>query len=706
MYMSRRILSLSMVLLMTTSARTTEPPVVEQRPHTLEKHGDTRVDPYFWLRNRDDKDVIAYLEAENEYFRQQMAPLATLREQLFQEIKGRINQDDSTVPYQLGEYYYYRRYEEGLQYPIFARKFKSLDSKEQILLNVNQLAKGHAFYTARLQPTSISPNGRFAAWAADTAGRRFFTIRILDMDTNEMLADVIPNVTSNLVWASDNRTVFYSKQDPETLRSYQVYRHTLGSDPAKDVLVYQEDDDTFSARVSKSKNGQYLLIVSSQTLATECRILEADDPKGEFKVFLARERGHEYSVEQAGEYFYIRTNRDAENFRLMRAPLDKKSEENWEDVVAHRDDVFLAGFSVFREFLVVNERKEGLTRLSIRRWKEASEEHYVAFDEAAYAVSLGTNPVFDTGTLRYVYQSPTTPPSTYDYKVATRERTLLKRDEVLGGFDPANYRAERLAVPARDGASVPVTLVYRQGTFCRDGSRPLLLYGYGSYGSTRQPTFDAAILSLLDRGFVYGVAHVRGSQTLGRRWYEDGKLLKKKNTFTDFIDVAEYLAAEKYADRKRLYAVGGSAGGLLMGAVMNMRPDLFDGIIAHVPWVDVVTTMLDDSIPLTTSEYDEWGNPNNSEYYVYMLSYSPYDNVEAHAYPKLLVTTSLNDSQVQYFEPAKWVAKLRARKKGDNVILLRTNMQAGHGGASGRYERYREKARDYAFLLQCAGLDG
>ena len=704
--MSRLFLSLSMVLLMTTSARTTEPPVAEQRPITLQKHGDTRVDPYFWLRNRDDKDVIAYLEAENEYYRQQMAPLATLREQLFQEIKGRINQDDSTVPYQLGEYYYYRRYEEGLQYPIFARKFKSLDGDEQILLDVNQLAKGHEFYTAQLRPTSISPNGRFAAWATDTAGRRFFTIRILDMDANEMLADAIPNVTGNLVWANDNRTIFYSKQDPDTLRSYQIYRHALGSDPAEDVLVYQEDDDTFSARVSKSKNGKYLLIVSSQTLATECRILGAENPKGEFEVFLAHERGHEYSVEQAGEYFYIRTNRDAENFRLMRAHLDKRGEENWEDVVAHRGDVFLAGFSVFRGFLVVNERKGGLTRLSIRRWKDAGEEHYVAFDDAAYAVSLGTNPVFDTATLRYVYQSPTTPPSTYDYDVATRERTLLKRDSVLGGFDPANYRAERLAVTAHDGASVPVTLVYRQDTFSKDGSRPLLLYGYGSYGSTRQPTFDAPILSLLDRGFVYGIAHVRGSQTLGRRWYEDGKLLKKKNTFTDFIDVAEYLAAEKYADRKRLYAVGGSAGGLLMGAVMNMRPDLFDGIIAHVPWVDVVTTMLDDSIPLTTSEYDEWGNPNNSEYYAYMLSYSPYDNIVARTYPKLLVTTSLNDSQVQYFEPAKWVAKLRARKTGDNVILLQTNMKAGHGGASGRYERYREKARDYAFLLQCAGWDG
>ena len=687
------------------SAAAQTPPVADRHPVTLELHGHTRMDPYFWLRERENPDVIAYLEAENAYFEAHMEPLAGLRSELFEEIKGRIKQDDSSVPYRLGDHYYYSRYEEGGQYPIYARKAGSLEADEEILLDVNALAEGHEFYSAFMTSQTVSPSGRYVAWAADTTGRRFYTIRILDTRSGQMLGDVIANVTGNLVWAGDDATLLYARQDPETLRSYRIYRHGLGTDPADDELVYQEDDDTFSSYVTKTKDGEYLLIGSFQTLTSEWQVLEADDPDGSFRVFTPRERGHEYDIEHAGDHFYIRTNRDAQNFRLMRTPEDATSEGHWEEVISHRNHVLITEFDPFEGFLVVGEREGGLNRLRIRPWDDPAAEHYVAFDDPAYAVYLGANPTFDTEKLRYVYQSPAVPETTYDYDIESRERTMLKREEVLGDFSPDDYGVERLTATARDGAGVPVTVVYRKDRFAGDGTNPLLLYGYGSYGSSIQPGFSAPRLSLLDRGFVYAIAHIRGSETLGRQWYEEGKLLKKKNTFTDFIDAAEHLAAEGYGDRERLYAMGGSAGGLLMGAVMNMRPDLFHGIIAHVPWVDVVTTMLDDSIPLTTSEYDEWGNPNDPEYYEYMLSYSPYDNVEAKSYPNLLVTTGLHDSQVQYWEPAKWVAKLRAMKTGDNLILLHTNMAAGHGGASGRLDRYRETARDYAFLLHLAGRE-
>lgn len=685
------------------SAQPAEPPVAAARPVELERHGDVRVDPYFWLRERDDPEVLAYLEAENAYYERKMEPLRELEEELFQEIVGRIDENDASVPYRLGDHLYYHRFEEGKQYPIHARKAATQAAPEQILLDVNTLAEGHAYYDVRHSAESISPSGRYLAWAADTTGRRFYTIRILDMKTGTMLADAIPKVTGNLVWAEDDRTLFYAKQDPETLRSYRIYRHILGADPSGDVLVYEEDDETFDTSVAKAKDDAYLFIVSDQTLATEYRTLAANDPTGSFEVFEPRRRGHEYHLEHAGDHFYVRTNGEAENFRLMRRPDDAAAGTPWEEVIPHREDVFLAGFETFRDFLVADEREEGLARLRIRLWADPEAEHYVAFEEAAYAVSLGHNPSFDSGLLRYVYESPTTPETTYDYDVAARQSILLKREAVHGGFDPADYRTERLSAPARDGARVPVTLVFRKKGHARDGSSPLLLHGYGSYGSSIQPSFDASRVSLLDRGFAFAIAHVRGSQTLGRRWYEEGKLLAKRNTFTDFIDVGEHLAEEGYADRDRLYATGRSAGGLLMGAVMNMRPDLFHGVIAHVPWVDVVTTMLDDSVPLTTSEYDEWGDPNDPEYYATMLSYSPYDNVEAKTYPHLLVTTSLHDSQVQYWEPAKWVAKLRAMKTDDNLLLLHTDMEAGHGGASGRYDRYRETARDYAFLLHLAG---
>jgi oligopeptidase B len=677
-------------------------------PTALTAHGHTRTDDYFWLRDRENADVIAYLNAENAHFDEVMAPLADLRETLFEEIKGRIKQDDASVPFRLGTHHYYYRYEEGLPYPIYARRADNGAGPEQIILDVNALAEGHEFYSARFTPASVSPDGRLLAWAADTAGRRIYTIHVKDMETGELLPDVISEVTGNFVWANDSRTLFYSKQDPVTLRSDRILRHTLGTG-GDDALVYEETDDTFTTYVGKTTSKAYVVIGSYQTLATEYRVLDADDPTGEPRVIQPRRRDHEYHVDHLGDHFFIRTNADpkntkAENYRLVRAPEDTPGEPHWEEIVGHRDDVLLEAFDLFDDFLVLSERENGLTRLRIRPWDDPSAEHYVGFDDPVYVVATEMNPNPDTQTLRFAYESPTTPTTTYAYDMATRERTLLKQQPILGGFDSDDYQAERLWAPARDGVRIPVTVVYRKDRFEKTGSNPLLLYGYGSYGVSIDPGFNPTTLSLLDRGFVYAIAHVRGSQTLGRRWYEEGKLLKKKNTFTDFIDAAEHLRDAGYGDPDRLYAYGGSAGGLLVGAVMNMRPDLFHGVVAAVPFVDVITTMLDDSIPLTTGEYDEWGNPNEKAYYDYILSYSPYDNVEAKDYPHLLVTTGLHDSQVQYWEPAKWVAKLRAHKTDQNRLLLHTNMEAGHGGASGRFERYRETARNWAFLLDLAGL--
>jgi oligopeptidase B len=704
------LLALAALLAAPASAQTSDPPVATVIPTPLTApHGHVRTDDYYWLREREDPEVIAYLDAENAYFDEAMAPLGDLRETLFEEIKGRIKQDDVSVPYRLGDHQYYHRYEEGLQYPIHARRAADDEGPEEIILDVNALAAGHDYYSARVTSASVSPDGRFLAFAADTTGRRIYTIHVKNMETGEILPDAISAVTGNLVWANDNRTLFYSKQDPVTLRSDRVFRHTLGTDPAEDVLVYEETDDTFSAYVGKTTSRDFIVIASYQTLASEFRVLDADDPDGDFRVIEPRERDHEYSVDHLDGQFYILTNRDAdggkaENNRLVRAPEATPGAEHWTEVVAHRDDVLLEGTDLFDDYLVLSERKDGLTRLYVQPWDDADAGYLVAFDDPAYVVSTSSNPNPDTAVLRFVYESPTTPTTTYDYDMATRERTLLKQQEILGGFDGDAYQAERLWAPARDGERIPVTVVYRTDRFDKNGSNPLLVYGYGSYGHSIDPGFSATTLSLLDRGFVYATAHVRGSQTLGRRWYENGKLLKKKNTFTDFIDAAEHLRDEGYGDPDRLYAYGGSAGGLLMGAVMNMRPDLFHGLVAAVPFVDVITTMLDDSIPLTTGEYDEWGNPNDPAYYDYILSYSPYDNIEAKDYPNLLVTTGLHDSQVQYWEPAKWVAKLRALKTDQNRLLLHTHMEAGHGGASGRFERYRETARNYAFLLDLAGL--
>lgn len=699
----------------TVQSQSLAPPVAEARPFELETHGHVRVDEYYWLREREDAEVIAYLEAENAYTQATMAHTESLQEQLFDEIRSRIEETDESVPYRLRDYYYYTRNEEGKDYPIYARKRDSLDAREEVMLDANELAEGKSFFA--LQGLQVSEGQDLIAFATDTVGRRIATIRFKDLRTGVLLDDVIPGVTGNMAWAADNRTLFYSRQDPNTLRSYRILRHVLGTAAADDEVVFEEADEEFGTYVYRTKSREYIIVGSAQTLSNEYRILSADDPQGEFRVFLPRQREHEHSIDHFGDYFYVRTNSGAhdgatsqasapraKNFRLVRTPVDRTAPEHWQEVIPHRDDVLLQGFEIFSDHLVISERRDGLMRLRVRPWSGAA-EHYIEFDEPAYLAYVSTNPEFDTRTLRFGYTSLTTPTSIYDHDMESRDRTLLKRDKVLGGYDPADYRTERLYATARDGTRVPVSLVYRRD-LRRDGPQPLLLYGYGSYGASMDASFSSLRLSLLDRGFAYAIAHIRGGQEMGRQWYDDGKLLEKMNTFTDFIDVAEHLVAERYTTPGQLYAQGGSAGGLLVGAAINLRPDLFHGVIAAVPFVDVVTTMLDETIPLTTFEYDEWGNPNDRTYYDYMLSYSPYDNVTAQHYPNLLVTSGLHDSQVQYWEPTKWVARLRTNKTDDNRLLLKTNMEAGHGGASGRYRRWREIAFEYAFLLDLAGLAG
>ncbi len=691
-----------------------EPPRAEARPHELETHGDVRVDEYYWLREREDPEVIAYLEAENAWVDAAMAHTEDLQEALFAEIRGRVVEDDASVPYRDGDYWYYTRYEQEKQYPIHCRRPADGDvfggdrapEAEEVLVDVNEIAGDREYTAVRL---AVSPDHRILAYGVDDTGRRFYTVRFRDLSTGEDLAGEIPDVTANFVWAADNATLFYVRQNPDTLRAYQVYRHRLGSGAA-DELVYEEPDETFSVFLGRSQSRKYLTATSSHTLRTEVRVLRADDPDGDFAVFEPRGERHEYSVDHLGDRFWVRTNDGAPNFRLMSAPENDTGRAAWREELPHRDDVLFEGFELFDRFLVLAERRDGLERLRIEPMGGGGagdggfQGHDLDFGEPTWSSGLGANPDPSSGTLRYVYQSLTTPRSVFDYDPATREKTLRKQDRVLGGFDSANYRSERLWATAGDGTQVPVSLVYRPDMRPEEGGSPLLLYGYGSYGASMDAGFSSPLLSLIDRGFVYAIAHIRGGEEMGRSWYENGKLLHKKNTFTDFIAAAEHLAAEGYADPDRIYAMGGSAGGLLMGAVFNMRPDLWDGIVARVPFVDVVTTMLDASIPLTTFEWDEWGDPREREYYDYMLSYSPYDNVEAKDYPNMLVTTGLHDSQVQYWEPAKWVARLRAAKTDDNLLLLQTNMGAGHGGASGRYDRYRETALVYAFLVDLAGL--
>jgi len=675
------------------------PPIAKKIQQQLTIHEHTRIDDYFWLRERENPEVIEYLKAENDYKDAMLKHTEKLQKKLFKEIVGRIKQTDMSVPYKDNGYFYYTRYEKGQEHPIYCRKKETLEAKEQVMLNVNQMAEGHEFY--QVVGTSVSEDNKFLAFGVDTVSRRKYTVLFKNLETGEILPDAIPNTSGGAAWANDNQTVFYATKD-STLRPYKIMKHVLGTDPSEDVEIFHETDNTFAIFVYKSKSKKYIMIGSYSTLSSEYRLLDADDPAGEFKIFNPREKDHEYSIVHFENKFYIVTNWKAKNFRLMETPVDQTTDFHWQEVIPHRDDVLLEDIEVFKDYLVVGERKNGLRQIRVINQSDKS-EHYLDFGEAAYTAYTSVNPEFDTELLRYGYTSLTTPNSTFDYNMKTKEKTLLKQEEVLGGFDPQNYHTERLYAIADDSTKIPISLVYRTG-LVKDGNNPLLLYGYGSYGASMDATFLSVRLSLIDRGFVYAIAHIRGGQEMGRQWYEDGKLLNKKNTFTDFIDCAEFLIAEKFTNPEKLFAMGGSAGGLLIGAVVNMRPDLFKAVIADVPWVDVVTTMLDESVPLTTSEYDEWGNPNNREYYDYMLSYSPYDNVEARDYPNMFVTTGLHDSQVQYWEPAKWVAKLRDLKTDNNILLLHTDMKAGHGGKAGRFERYKETAMEYAFMLDLVGI--
>jgi oligopeptidase B len=684
-----------------TPAQTIQPPVARVEPHELTAHGQTRIDNYYWLNQRENPEVMAYLEAENAYTDAVMADTDDLQEKLFDEIVGRIKKTDMSVPYKDQGYYHYTRYEEGGEYPIYCRKKGSLDAEEEIVLNVNDMAKGHDYFS--VAGYSTSPDNNVTAYGVDTVSRRLYTLHFKDMRTGKLFEEQIPNVSGRAAWANDNKTVFYTLKDTTTLRPYKIMKHVLGTDPSEDREIYEEKDETFDIYAFKTKSKKYIMIAAIHTLSSEYRFLDADNPDGEFQIIQPRERDHEYSVDHYQDKFYIHTNWDAKNFRLMETPVDKTTKENWREVIPHRDDVLLEGFEIFKNYLVLSERKNGLTQIRVIKWSDRS-EHYLDFGEEAYLAYISTNPDFDTDLLRYGYTSLTTPNSTYDYDMKTREKILLKQEEVGGDFNIENYMTERHYATVRDGTKVPISLVYRKG-LQKKGDNPLLLNGYGSYGASSDPSFRSDRLSLLDRGFVYAIAHIRGGSEMGRAWYEDGKLFHKKNTFYDFIDCAEYLIDQKFTNPDKLFAIGGSAGGLLMGAVVNMRPDLWKGVVAAVPWVDVVTTMLDSSIPLTTSEYDEWGDPRQKDYYDYMLSYSPYDNVEAKDYPALLVTTGFHDSQVQYFEPAKWVAKLRALKTDDNPLILHINMEGGHGGVSGRFRRYRETALEYAFMLDLVGIE-
>lgn len=685
-----------------SAAPAAKPPVAAIKPKQLTTNGHARTDNYYWLNQREDKEVIKYLTDENAYTDAMLAAEKPLEEKLFAEMKGRIKQQDQSVPYKEGAYYYQTNYVQGGEYPIYVRKKGALTAPEEVMFDGNAMAKGHNYY--QMGGYEVSDNDKLAVFCEDTVSRRLYTLRVKNLETGQIYPDKIDNVEAgSFAWATDNKTFFYVKKDPQTLLGYQVWRHMLGNNPKKDILVYEEKDNQYYMGVYRMKSKKYIAINCDHNgVATEYRLLEANNPNGEFKVFFPRERGHEYDIQHYKDKFYVRTNYKATNYRLMEVPEGKQTDRAaWKEVIPNRADVFFQNMDVFANHLVLGERKEGLTKLRVINQKTKADE-YLDFGEPAYVAGIGYNPDFNTNVLRYNYSSLTTPSSTYDYNMDTKAKTLLKQQEVLGGFDKANYVSERVFVTARDGAKVPVSIVYRKGT-PKDGTAPLLQYAYGSYGSNTEPGFSSTRLSLLDRGFIYAIAHIRGGQEMGRQWYEDGKLLKKKNTFNDFVDVSKWLVANKYAAPGKLFALGGSAGGLLMGAVINQAPELYRGVVAAVPFVDVVTTMLDESIPLTTGEFEEWGNPKQKQYYDYMLSYSPYDQVEKKAYPNLLVTTGLHDSQVQYWEPAKWVAKLRTMKTDNNLLLLHTNMEAGHGGASGRFNALKEVAMEYAFMLNLAG---
>lgn len=686
-------------------------PVAKKIAKELTLHNDTRIDNYFWMRLSDEQknaenpdsqtlDVLDYLNSENDYLEEVMGHTNELQDKLYDEMVSRIKKDDQSVPVKDNGYLYYTRFEEGGDYALYCRKKIDSDGKEEIIFNGPEMAKGYAYYGIGSQ--SVSEDNKLMAFAIDTVSRRRYNIYFKNLETGEQYSDMLSNTSGRATWANDNKTVFYTTKDSETLRANKIYRHILGTSQAEDVLIFDEKDETFNIGVGKSKSKAYLTIYSSQTLSTEVRVLDANTPNGEWKIIQPREMNLEYSVDHYGDHFYIRTNLDAKNFRLVKTHVTDTNKENWVDVIPHRDNVYLNGFDLFSNQLVVQERENGLRGIRIINWKGG--EHQMTFNDPTYLAYTTSNLDFDTNILRYGYTSLTTPNSTYDYNMDTKEQVLLKQEEVLdSNFSSNNYISERLFATARDGVKVPISLVYKKGTE-KNVNTPLLLYSYGSYGSSSEATFNSSRLSLLDRGFIYAIAHIRGGQEMGRDWYEDGKLLKKKNTFTDFVDSGKFLIEEGFTSSKHLYANGGSAGGLLMGAIVNMNPELWNGVVAAVPFVDVVSTMIDETIPLTTFEWDEWGDPRKEEYYDYMKSYSPYDNVEAKEYPNMLVTTGYWDSQVQYWEPAKWVAKLRELKTGDNLLIMDCNMESGHGGASGRFERYKRTALTYAFLLDLEGI--
>jgi oligopeptidase B len=687
-----------------------QPPVAAVRPHIVASPHGERTDPYYWLRDdeRTNPEVLAYLAAENAYRERCTAAGKPFENALYEEIISRVKQDDSSVPYRMHGYWYHTRFAPGQEHPIFGRRKGSLEAPEDVMLDANVLAEGHDYY--RIGAMEVSLDSEWLAFCEDTVGRRQYTLRFKNLRTGEILETAIPDVESDLAWANDNRTILYVAKDPETLLGLYVKKHVLGQDPRHDTLAFEQTDKSFYTGVSKSKSERFIFIHMESTVSSEWQYAHADDPKLEFRTFLPHERDHEYQLEHLGDAFIVRTNWQAKNFRLMQVPIGQEGDRaGWRDVVPHRDETFIEDFDVFNGFLAVSVRSGGLAKIVIAPWAPGSvqdrAEFFIASDEAAYATSLSVNAELDTEFVRYAYSSLTTPTTIYDYNVRTGEKVLLKRDPVVGSFDPANYRTEFLFAMARDGTRIPVSLVYRNG-LARDGSAPLLQYAYGAYGLSTDPSFSSARLSLIDRGFIYAIAHVRGGQEMGRAWYDNGRKLHKMNSFADFIDVTRHLVAERYAAKDKVFAMGGSAGGLLMGAIANLSPDDYRGIVAQVPFVDVVTTMLDDTIPLTTNEYDEWGNPNEGEDYGYMLSYSPYDNVRAQGYPAMFVTTGLWDSQVQYYEPAKWIAKLRALQTGANSIFLHIDMEAGHGGKSGRFQRYREIAMEYAFVLGQAGIHG
>ena len=679
------------------------PPTADQKPYQHKIHDDIRMDPYYWLKERENPEVIDYLERENDYYQKSTKHLIPLQDELFKEMKGRIKEEDNSVPYFYNGYWYITRYEKGQDYPVYTRKKDSLSAAEEILFDCNEMAKGHEYF--RLVGINISPDNTKVIFGIDTVSRRQYILKVKDLITGEISDTSITNSTGGSAWAKDNEHFFYTLKNPETLRSEAIYRHTLSNLNAASELVFKEEDETFSCYVTTSKSEDYIFIGSYSTLSTEFQFIKADEPLSPFAVVQERKKDLEYSISHYGEHFYIFTNADgAKNYKVMKVAVNEPQMENWEEVLAHREDVLLEDLELFNEYWTITERAEGLAKIRIKRW-DNQEDYYLPLEGATYTVYTSTNIDFATTKLRYVYNSMTTPSSVIEFDMKDKTQTILKEQEVLGGkFDKSNYVSKRLWATTKDGVKIPISLVYRKDTSLSPDT-PILQYAYGSYGSTIDPGFSTTRLSLLDRGFAFAIAHVRGGEYMGRKWYDEGKMLRKKNTFTDFIACSQFLIDQGMTSEKHLYAYGGSAGGLLMGVIVNEAPQLYKGLIAAVPFVDVVTTMLDESIPLTTGEYDEWGNPNHEEYYHYIKSYSPYDNVKEQAYPNMLVTTGLHDSQVQYWEPAKWVARLRQHKKDDTVLFLDTNMTAGHGGASGRFQGLKETAKKYAFLLALENTD-